>query len=351
MFPLIPTRKARRLGRRSAAGLHRSVKAALKAGQTATETAFRQADTAARALARSAQGAAQAAAPGSASRRGARGRFVLVDGVRVHVIVRGRGRPVVLIHGNGAMAEDFATCGLIDRLAERYRVIAIDRPGFGRTDRPRNRIWTASAQAALLNRVLERLKAERPLLVGHSWGTLVALAMAFEPGRTARGLVLLSGYYFPEQRADVSLAGPLALPGVGDAARALVPAPVNRALAVQAFHRVFWPQPVPARFAAAFPVEIATGATQLRAATEDAATMNAAAGWLQGGYHRLALPVAIVTGSADTIVNPATQSMRLHQVLPGSTLKVLPGQGHMIHYGARSAVERVIDAMMGAPRR
>lgn len=340
MFPLVPTRKARRLGRRSTASLHRSVKAALKAGQKATETAFRQADKAARAL----------AGPAPAKRRASRGRFVLVDGLRVHVVVRGRGRPVVLIHGNGAMAEDFAVCGLIDRLAERYRVIAIDRPGFGRTDRPRNRIWTASAQGALLHRVLESLKAERPLLVGHSWGTLVALAMAFEPGRTLRGLVLLSGYYFPEQRADVSLAGPLALPGVGDAARALVPAPVNRALAVQAFHRVFWPQPVPARFAATFPVEIATGATQLRAATEDAATMNAAAGWLQAGYHRLDLPVAIVTGSADKIVNPATQSMRLHRVLSGSTLKVLPGQGHMIHYGARATVERVIDAMMNAQR-
>jgi hypothetical protein len=59
-----------------------------------------------------------------------------VDRDEVHVIVRGRGRPVVLVHGNGTMAEDFAICGLIDRLAARYRVIAIDRPGFGYTGRP-----------------------------------------------------------------------------------------------------------------------------------------------------------------------------------------------------------------------
>lgn len=344
MFSFVPTRKARRLGRRSAAQVDRNVKAALRAGQKATDAAFRQAGQAAE-VARTVLAPARPAAP-----RRPRGRYVLVDGLRVHVLVRGRGRSVVLIHGNGTMAEDFAICGLIDRLAERYRVIAIDRPGFGRTDRPRHRIWTASAQAALLHRVLESLKAERPLLVGHSWGTLVALAMAFEPGRELRGLVLLSGYYFPEQRADVSLAGPLALPGLGDAARALVPASVNRALAAQSFQRVFRPQPVPARFAAAFPIETATGATQLRAVTEDAATMNAAAGWLQCGYHRLSLPVAIVTGSADNIVNAATQSMRLHGVLPHSTLKVLPGHGHMIHYGARATVERVIDAMMNPSR-
>jgi pimeloyl-ACP methyl ester carboxylesterase len=42
------------------------------------------------------------------------GRFVEVDGVRVHYIARGKGRPVVLVHGNGTMAEDFVICGLID---------------------------------------------------------------------------------------------------------------------------------------------------------------------------------------------------------------------------------------------
>src|SRR5215207_7346494 len=104
------------------------------------------------------------------------GRFIGVDGVRVHYIARGKGRPVVLIHGNGTMAEDFVICGLVDQLAKSYRVIAIDRPGFGHTDRPRHRVWTAAAQAHLLHRVLERLNVERPVIVGHSWGTLVALA-------------------------------------------------------------------------------------------------------------------------------------------------------------------------------
>ena len=46
--------------------------------------------------------------------------------MRVHYIARGKGRPVVLIHGNGTMAEDFAISGLVDQLATRCRVIAID---------------------------------------------------------------------------------------------------------------------------------------------------------------------------------------------------------------------------------
>src|SRR3954463_831373 len=116
------------------------------------------------------------------------GRFVEVDGVRVHYIARGKGRPVVLIHGNGTMAEDFLICGLLDQLAQHYRVIAVDRPGFGHTERPRHRVWTASAQAHLAHRVLERLNVERPIVVGHSWGTLVALALATGRWREIRGL-------------------------------------------------------------------------------------------------------------------------------------------------------------------
>ncbi|ARO52705.1 alpha/beta hydrolase [Methylorubrum zatmanii] len=276
------------------------------------------------------------------------GQFVTVDGMPVHVIVRGRGQPVVLVHGNGTMAEDFAICGLIDRLAARYRVIAIDRPGFGYTGRPRHRLWTAQAQAVLLHRVLEQLGVERPLLVGHSWGTIVALALALaaDGRRPLRGLVLLSGSYFPGHRTDAALIAPLAVPGLGDAMRAMVPAKVSASLTGQSFRQVFWPQPVPARFTARFPIEIAAAATQLRAVSEDAASMNAAVTGLQRRYAGLTLPVSILAGDADAIVKASEHSVRLHTTIPGSTLRLLPGLGHMIHYGARLKVERAIDDLM-----
>lgn len=65
------------------------------------------------------------------------GRFLDVDGVRLHYIERGQGEPVVLIHGNGTMIQDFAVSGLVDRLASRHRVIVFDRPGYGYSSRPR----------------------------------------------------------------------------------------------------------------------------------------------------------------------------------------------------------------------
>ncbi|WP_026190658.1 alpha/beta fold hydrolase [Methylobacterium sp. WSM2598] len=274
------------------------------------------------------------------------GRFVDVDGLRVHYIVRGKGRPVVLIHGNGTMAEDFVISGLLDQLAKKYRVIAIDRPGFGHTERPRHRIWTASAQARLLERVLAQLNVERPVIVGHSWGTIVSLALATQTQSDLRGLVLLAGYYYPSRRTDVALITPLAVPGMGDVARALMPDAIGHLLAPQVFRHVFKPQPVPARFMARFPVAISIHPTQARASAEDTATMNAAAALLERHYPTLHLPVAILAGDADAVVDARAQSRRLHEDVVGSTLLILRGQGHMIHYSARAKIGQAIDAHM-----
>jgi pimeloyl-ACP methyl ester carboxylesterase len=134
-----------------------------------------------------------------------RGRFVTAGGVRLHYIEAGRGPSVVLLHGNGAMAEDFLISGVFERAAQKYRVIALDRPGFGYSERPRGRKWSASAQAAILPQALRLLGIDRAIVVGHSWGTLVALALALDHPRLVSGLVLASGYYFPTPRADVAL--------------------------------------------------------------------------------------------------------------------------------------------------
>src|ERR1700688_3188405 len=51
------------------------------------------------------------------------GQFLEVDGVRLHYVERGSGAPLVLLHGNGSMIQDFESSGLIDLAARNYRVI------------------------------------------------------------------------------------------------------------------------------------------------------------------------------------------------------------------------------------
>ena len=227
------------------------------------------------------------------------GRFLDVDGVRLHYIERGQGQPVVLIHGNGTMIQDFTVSGLVDKLASHYRVIVFDRPGYGHSSRPR-RLWTPRVYAELFHRALERLGVEQAIVLGHSWGTLIAVALALFPSLVP-SLVLVSGYYYPTMRADVFLLSPPGIPLIGDAMRYTISPPLARALLPRMIRRVFEPAAVPERFHRLFPKELVVRPSQLRAAAEDSALMVPSAMELQHHYRELTLPVTIFTGADDQI--------------------------------------------------
>src|SRR3954464_12762261 len=144
------------------------------------------------------------------------GQFVQISGVRLHYVARGSGAPLVLLHGNGSMIQDFESSGLIDLAAKDHRVIVFDRPGFGHSERPRSVVWTPDAQAALIKAALAQLGVSNAVVLGHSWGASVAVAIALKYPSLVRGLVLASGYYYPTARPDVVAMGAPALPIVGD---------------------------------------------------------------------------------------------------------------------------------------
>lgn len=273
------------------------------------------------------------------------GRFVDVDGIRVHYVAKGRGQPLVLLHGNGAMAQDWMISGVFDRLAERYRVIAIDRPGYGFTERPRHRLWTASAQADFVRHTLRALGVEKPIVIGHSWGSMVAVAYGLNHPDDVAGLVLLSGYYFATARADVWIAATPAIPLIGDVIRYTVSPIVGDLITPTVIQKIFEPAPVPRRFKMRFPFRLSLRPWQLRASAEDSAFMVPGASAMQNRYAELRTPVAILTGDSDGIVNPSRQSIRLHHALPGSKLTVVPGLGHMMHYAAQDEIAAAVDVI------
>ena len=118
-------------------------------------------------------------------------------GTRLHYVEHGRGQPVVFLHGNGAMVEDLLISGIIDRPARRIAPLPSTGRGSVTATGRAGRNWTAGAQASILPEAFRLLGIERPIVVGHSWGTLVALALALDHPRHVSGLVLASGYYYP----------------------------------------------------------------------------------------------------------------------------------------------------------
>ena len=136
----------------------------------------------------------------------------------------GDGSPVVLLHGNAVRLEDFIASGLIDRLANTTASIALRPSGLRHGRRPRDRLWTADAQATLLDKAFVRLHHR----AAHCGGPLMgcvgsALALALTECRRAK-LVLISGYYFPTLRIDAPVFATPAIPLVGDVMRCTVSA-------------------------------------------------------------------------------------------------------------------------------
>jgi pimeloyl-ACP methyl ester carboxylesterase len=276
------------------------------------------------------------------------GRFVTVDGIRLHYIEKGEGSPpVVLIHGNVVTAEDFDLSGVLDLAAERqHRVVAFDRPGFGYSDRPRGAAWTPAAQADLLRQAFARLGIERPVVLGHSWGALVALALALNHPDAVRGLVLLSGYYYPTLRADVPLISLAAIPLIGDVLRYTISPLVGAAMLPLNFKLMFGPAPVPDRFAKGFPRGLPVRPSQLRAETQESATIVPAVAAMQDRYRELRMPVVIMAGAKDRVVDVGRHAVRLHEDIPQSSLRLSPDVGHMLHHAVPAQVADAIEAAM-----
>jgi pimeloyl-ACP methyl ester carboxylesterase len=270
------------------------------------------------------------------------GQYMTVDGTRLHYVDHGTGTPVILLHGNGSMVGDFISSGIVEQLGRGYRVVAFDRPGFGYSERPSTRKWCAVEQAKLLVRAWQLLDIERPVVVGHSWGSLVALAAALESESRIKGLVLLSGYYYPMPmpRSSSRPSPPLSvLPGM--LREALMPI-AWRLAAPGAVERIFAPCAVPERFRKFYSLPDALRPSQMRTVREEAAMLPEMTMHLSALYKELDLPVRLLAGSDDGIVDTNAHSVRLQRELTQSTLMVIPRCGHMVHHAAPNEVARAI---------
>jgi pimeloyl-ACP methyl ester carboxylesterase len=270
------------------------------------------------------------------------GQFLDVDGVRLHYVEHGEGEPLVLLHGNGSMIQDFGSSGLVSMARKKYRVIAFDRPGFGHSSRPRGRLWTPQAQADLIHEALRQMSVNRAMVLGHSWGASVAAALALRHPETVSGLVLASGYYFPTVRADVVMLSGPALPIIGDVLSYTLAPLISRAVWPLLMRKIFGPAPIPEKFSG-FPKEMAVRPSQIRASAAETAFMIPNAMVEREEYQALKMPVAIIAGQDDRLIPIDEQSDRLHAEIAQSTLHRIAGAGHMVHQTAPAAVMAAIE--------
>ena len=171
--------------------------------------------------------------------------------------------------------------------------------------------------------------------------------MALDHSDVVGGIVLIGGYYYPSARADVLFAAQPAIPVFGDLMRHTVSPLLGAALTPRINHEIFDPAPVTDGWLERFPVEMTLRPSQIRSEAAEAAMMVPAAAGLSKRYEELTLPLTIVAGGGDRIVDTNDQSRRLHSSLPQSRLVEIDGAGHMAHHTASQMVVGAIRDCIG----
>lgn len=271
------------------------------------------------------------------------GEFVTVDGVRLHYKRAGQGKALALIHGASGNLRDWEF-GCLDATARTNDTIAYDRPGFGYSERPLGADDPA-VQAALLKAASAKLGQTKPIVLGHSFGGVVALSWALLGVKDVSALMLLST---PSHEWDAPLhrryrvgshkiAGPIL--------RALMPIITPRTKIESVVAKIFEPQPLPDTYMEEMGIELAIRPVTLKANTQDVSNVKSYLAKMVNEYDRLTMPIEILHGDADDIVNIEIQSDRLAKRLPHANYIRLNGLGHMPQHYAQSQVLEMLGRL------
>ncbi len=262
------------------------------------------------------------------------GRFLEIDGTRIHYVDAGAGPPIVLIHGLGGQLLNFLPDSL--RVLRRdHRVIALDRPGNGYSGRGIGTAPTLAAQAEMVAGFIRALGLHRPLLVGHSFGGAVAMRVALDHPELAGGLALLSPLTHPYD----------AMPPMFE--RLAIRSPVMRFLlswtlvtpgamrhSDEVMRRVFAPDPVSPAYAVAGGGMLGLRPSSFYATSSDLVALDPAdLARAAERYGTLRIPVGVLFGTGDPILDHRLNGVAIEGRIPGLVLELIPG-GHMLPVAA-----------------
>lgn len=277
------------------------------------------------------------------------GRFVDVSGGRLHIVdldrrpQPGGDAPLLLIHGASGNLEDMRLA-LGERLSARYRVILVDRPGHGWSDRSGDPEAASPAhQAAMLSEILDHLGIDRAVVVAHSWAGTVATALALDHPDKVAGLVLLAPVSHPWPGGIAWYYHVAAAPLFGSLFAYTLALPLGELLLGATVAVVFAPQTAPADYVARTGVELVLRPRNFLANARDVAGIRAFVTKQAPRYPAIHVPTIIIAGDRDTIVSSRIHAQALAAALPHAKLVLLEGVGHAVHYAAADRVVTAID--------
>lgn len=270
--------------------------------------------------------------------------FVTVENIRLHYVEAGSGQPVVIISGGSGKVQDFSLSPLYELAMNKYRVIIIDRPGLGYSEKPTDEEATPDVQARLIRAALNELGVEKPIIVGQSWGGVIALAYAQEYSSELSGIVLLGSSPYPRERQTDFFNIIARTPIIGDLTVHTIYVPIGRhwvAPAIMEQNKDYFAplDTVPETFYDST-IELGLRPSHVIASAEETLIIPASLAELTSNLGKVNVPVIIVDGDKDT--HAIEQATRLEQDLPISRVVIVKGANHYLWF---SEPEVVIEAI------
>ena len=285
------------------------------------------------------------------------GRFVDVPGARLHVRDFPARQPgadpdapaILMVHGLAGQLAHF-TYGVTARLEGRYRLVVVDRPGSGYSPRDEGTPADLRTQADALAALIGSLGLQRPLVVGHSLGGALALTLALEHADKTGGLALIAPLTHMQERVPPVFEGLTILsPRVRRFVAWTFAIPASIRNSRKAMDQVFGPEAVPGDFATRGGGLLGLRPSAFLSASSD---LQALPDWLPGQemrYGELDLPVTILYGRHDRILDPQAHGQALVDKVPGARLQLVDG-GHMLPITNPEVTAAFIEAAAAACR-
>lgn len=269
-------------------------------------------------------------------------RHIQACGVRTHIAQRGGGDEVLLIHGASSDMGVFAP-SVVPLLSPRMKLTAYDRPGMGLTvERPRD-AEKLDVQASIAAGVIDALELKRPIVIAHSYGDAVALRLALDHAGKIGGPVLVAPVAFSWPGGVSWRLHWSVNPLVGGLFNNVLTRPFVKAAAISGTAAAFAPSKMPAGYVERAGVLRAVRPAAMYANARDVTHLNREVIAQQDRYPDISMPVAILVGDGDTVVNPGIHSLRLAQTLTNARIEVLRGVGHLPHEASPQALLKLVE--------
>lgn len=283
------------------------------------------------------------------------GNQLIIEDLTIRYQQIGAGEDVLLIHGQGGSMEDFDP--IMDDLTRNYRVTRYDRPGHGFSDN-RDDVHSFQANARIAVELMEALNLVNPVIVGHSYGGGVALAVAANHNIDCQGVVLLGSVGYPCGEIECKERGALenlnrmlfTIPYFGEGLAMVLSSSaigdlgssIAKDMAYWAFHpniehaddyfeknqiKILSPKNVVANY-------------------QQEAVYNDSIRNLTDNYHLIEQPVTIIQGEEDNYSELIQTAHKLNEDIPNSRLIMLENTGHMINFVHPEVVVQEVNNLM-----